>query len=258
MRDVARFVILLHQSKHLNHLACSATARKFFSSSSSSRRQDPYATLELPRSASGKEIKDSFYRLSKQYHPDLNPGDKRAEERFKAVSAAYNVLGDSSKKIQHDRDAPASNASQNSSSYWSPQKSRQGRDTVDSQRVDTERMMRDQEQAWRKMKASEKYGTNAGFGFKPPTSGSEQPRPDRQRLYPEFTGRRSKREKWTGPELVYCGLLIGVLIYLMAPEGDLDSPDRDAGPQWERKFVKWDRHKTIVENDKAALKSGEG
>jgi len=262
MRDVTRFLVLLHQSKPFSHLTCSTTTRKFFSSSSSSRRQDPYATLELPRTASAKEIKDSFYRLSKKYHPDLNPGDKHAEERFKAVSAAYNILADTSKRIQHDRDAPAAqNASQSSSTYWTSQTSRQGRDAADSQRVDTEGMMRDQENAWRKMKSTANYGSKAGFGFKPPTSGSERPQQARQRLYPDFGGGRRRSEKWTKLEIGYCGLLIGLLIYMMAPEGDPNSPDHDdsSGPKWERKFVKWDRHKAMKENDKnAALKTGEG
>jgi len=264
MRDVTRFLVLLHQSKPFNHLTCSTTTRKFFSSSNSSRRQDPYATLELTRSASAKEIKDSFYRLSKKYHPDLNPGDKHAEERFKAVSAAYNILADTSKRIQHDRDAPAAaasqNASQGSSNYWASQTSRQGRDAADSQRVDPERMMRDQENAWRKMRSTAKYGSSAGFGFKPPTSGSEGPQPARQRLYPDFSGGRRRSEKWTTLELCYCGILIGLLIYMMAPEGDPNSPDRDdsSGPKWERKFVKWDRHKTLKENEKASAKTGEG
>ena len=60
--------------------SASSSGRKYFSSSTPFwRSEDPYSTLELPPSATPKEIKDAFYRLSKKYHPDLHPGDKRAE-----------------------------------------------------------------------------------------------------------------------------------------------------------------------------------
>ncbi len=65
--------------------------------------QDPYQELGVPRSASADEIRRSFRKLAKEFHPDKNPGDKRSEERFKRVSAAFDVLGDAEKRKKFDR-----------------------------------------------------------------------------------------------------------------------------------------------------------
>ena len=64
---------------------------------------DPYQELGVSRSAGADEIRKSFRKLAKQLHPDQNPGDKAAEERFKRVSAAFDILGDPEKKAQFDR-----------------------------------------------------------------------------------------------------------------------------------------------------------
>jgi DnaJ-class molecular chaperone len=61
-----------------------------------------YEALGLARSASEDEIKKAFKKLARKHHPDLNPGDARAEERFKSVSAAYDVLGDPEKRKLYD------------------------------------------------------------------------------------------------------------------------------------------------------------
>src|SRR5919108_436311 len=63
---------------------------------------DYYELLGLAPSASEKEISRAYRKLAKQYHPDANPGNKEAEEKFKAVSAAYDVLGDSAKRKEYD------------------------------------------------------------------------------------------------------------------------------------------------------------
>jgi DnaJ-class molecular chaperone len=55
---------------------------------------DYYGTLGVPRSAGGEEIRKAYRRLARKCHPDLNPGDKAAEERFKKVQEAYDVLSD--------------------------------------------------------------------------------------------------------------------------------------------------------------------
>lgn len=65
--------------------------------------QDPYSELGVSRSASADEIRKAFRKLAKQLHPDQNPDDKAAEERFKRVSAAFDILGDEAKKKKFDR-----------------------------------------------------------------------------------------------------------------------------------------------------------
>jgi len=65
--------------------------------------KDPYEILGVSRNATQEEIKRAYRRLAKQYHPDRNPGDKSAEQRFKEVQAAYEVLGDPERKAQYDR-----------------------------------------------------------------------------------------------------------------------------------------------------------
>jgi curved DNA-binding protein CbpA len=63
---------------------------------------DLYKILELERSASQSDIKAAYRRLAKKYHPDKNPNNPKAEELFKNIAAAYDVLGDESKKFEYD------------------------------------------------------------------------------------------------------------------------------------------------------------
>ena len=63
---------------------------------------DPYTVLGVPRSASADEIRKAFRKLAKQNHPDTNPNNKAAEERFKQVSQAFDLLGDAEKKKKFD------------------------------------------------------------------------------------------------------------------------------------------------------------
>lgn len=63
---------------------------------------DYYKVLELEKGASEDDIKKSFRRLARKYHPDANPNDPNAEERFKQISEAYDVLGDPQKKAKYD------------------------------------------------------------------------------------------------------------------------------------------------------------
>jgi molecular chaperone DnaJ len=65
--------------------------------------QDLYKVLGVDRKASQEEIKKAYRKLARQYHPDRNPGDAAAEEQFKRISAAYDVLGDPDKRKQYDR-----------------------------------------------------------------------------------------------------------------------------------------------------------
>jgi molecular chaperone DnaJ len=65
--------------------------------------RDLYSVLGVDKKASPDEIKKAYRKLARQYHPDRNPGDKQAEERFKEISAAYDVLGDPDKRKEYDR-----------------------------------------------------------------------------------------------------------------------------------------------------------
>jgi molecular chaperone DnaJ len=65
--------------------------------------RDPYEVLGVDRQASAGEIKAAYRRLALKHHPDRNPGDRAAEERFKEVSLAYAVLGDEEKRAHYDR-----------------------------------------------------------------------------------------------------------------------------------------------------------
>lgn len=65
--------------------------------------QDYYQILGIERGASPEEIKKAYHKLAIQYHPDKNPGDTAAEDRFKEVSEAYQVLSDVQKRVQYDR-----------------------------------------------------------------------------------------------------------------------------------------------------------
>ncbi len=68
--------------------------------------QDYYAILGVPRKATPGEIKSAFRKLARKYHPDLHPGDKTAETRFKEVNEAYEVLGDPEKRKKYDQLGP--------------------------------------------------------------------------------------------------------------------------------------------------------
>src|SRR3546814_10948876 len=64
---------------------------------------DPYKTLGVARTADQAAIQAAYRKLAKTYNPDLNPGDPDIERRFKAVSAAYDVHGDTDKRARFDR-----------------------------------------------------------------------------------------------------------------------------------------------------------
>src|SRR6185295_9728825 len=65
--------------------------------------QDYYGTLGVAKDAPLDEIRKAYRKLARKYHPDLNPGDKAAEDRFKKVQEAYDVLGDSKKRQMYDQ-----------------------------------------------------------------------------------------------------------------------------------------------------------
>jgi DnaJ-class molecular chaperone len=64
--------------------------------------KDPYSVLGVSKTASAEEIKKAYRKLAKKLHPDVNPGDKKSEEKFKEVSSAFEVLGDPKKRALFD------------------------------------------------------------------------------------------------------------------------------------------------------------
>jgi len=67
------------------------------------KQQDHYGALGVDRAASAEDIRKAYRRLARKHHPDLNPGDKAAEERFKKVQEAYDILSDTKKKQMFDQ-----------------------------------------------------------------------------------------------------------------------------------------------------------
>ena len=66
-------------------------------------KRDYYEVLGINKGADEKAIKRAYRKLAKKYHPDTNPGDKQAEQKFKEVTEAYNVLGDEKKRKLYDQ-----------------------------------------------------------------------------------------------------------------------------------------------------------
>ncbi|GAF94058.1 unnamed protein product, partial [marine sediment metagenome] len=65
--------------------------------------KDYYQILGVKRDASQKEIRQAYRRLARRFHPDVNPGDKAAEARFKEINEAHEVLSDPEKRKKYDR-----------------------------------------------------------------------------------------------------------------------------------------------------------
>ena len=68
-----------------------------------SKQQDYYETLGVPRNSAPDDIRKAYRRLARKYHPDLNPGDKASEDRFKQVQEAYDILSDQKKRQMYDQ-----------------------------------------------------------------------------------------------------------------------------------------------------------
>src|SRR6266498_1832648 len=64
--------------------------------------KDYYSSLGVAKTATDKEIKQTYRKLARKHHPDVNPGDKQAESKFKEINEAYEVLGDPAKRKKYD------------------------------------------------------------------------------------------------------------------------------------------------------------
>src|SRR5439155_11519180 len=64
--------------------------------------KDYYSTLGVAKTATDKELKQAYRKLARKHHPDVNPGDKSAESRFKEINEAHEVLGDAAKRKKYD------------------------------------------------------------------------------------------------------------------------------------------------------------
>src|SRR5579875_32839 len=67
------------------------------------QHKDYYATLGVKKTATAEEIRKAFRKLARKYHPDVNPGDKKAEEKFKEISEANDILSDDKKRKIYDQ-----------------------------------------------------------------------------------------------------------------------------------------------------------
>ncbi len=99
---------------------------------------DPYETLGVRRDDSEETIRKAYRKLAKRYHPDLNPGDKQAAERFKAINAANDILSDKEKRARYDRGEIDAEGHETAAAHAG---------------------------AWRQYAGAEPYGGGAGHGF---------------------------------------------------------------------------------------------
>ena len=78
-------------------------------------KRDYYDVLGVNKSASPEELKSAYRKLAVKYHPDKNPGDSKAEEKFKEASEAYGILSDKEKKQNYDNESSRENHGSSSS-----------------------------------------------------------------------------------------------------------------------------------------------
>ncbi|CAO1634730.1 unnamed protein product [Sympodiomycopsis kandeliae] len=169
--------------------------RQFHTSPSN---RDHYQTLQVERSASMKDIKNSFYALSKKYHPDVNRNDEGAKKKFQDVSEAWSILGDEKNKREYDRQLRYGSMGR-SGSYSSGMapRSYDGSDNTSrraraSYAWDYQRKRGDTNRSARA--SSHKYGAGAESRASSTSSQSESQRT--QSLFEELAARQRRRENY--------------------------------------------------------------
>ena len=78
---------------------------------------NPYQVLQVSQNATPDQIRKAYRALARKYHPDANPNNKAAEEKFKEINDAYVILGDETKKAEYDRKASQEQRAGNTGSY---------------------------------------------------------------------------------------------------------------------------------------------
>ncbi|XP_062845559.1 dnaJ heat shock protein family (Hsp40) member A3b [Trichomycterus rosablanca] len=124
--------VTLRLSAGSNSGVCISGTHWFHSSAARNAEKDFYSVLGVPRTASQREIKKAYYQMAKKYHPDTNPDDPQAKEKFSELAEAYEVLSDEVKRKQYDTygtAGPGPSPGGAGQQYWS------GRATVDPEEL---------------------------------------------------------------------------------------------------------------------------
>lgn len=88
-------------------------------------RNNPYVTLGISQNASEQEIRKAFRALAKKYHPDMNPGNLEAEEKFREINEAYEILSDERKRSKLDQELRGASETQSENAYTNTRQQRQ-------------------------------------------------------------------------------------------------------------------------------------
>lgn len=88
-------------------------------------RNNPYVTLGISQNASEQEIRKAFRALAKKYHPDMNPGNPKAEEKFREINEAYEILSDERKRSKLDQQLRGASETQSENVHTSTKQQRQ-------------------------------------------------------------------------------------------------------------------------------------